>query len=167
MADVPTKVVIDCSVPNRDAVIAYTQDQVAAVLKRRTDEKITSDEAATLLVALAELAAEATTIPDSVTIVPLEGDELAEHDYQRLNPDAMQAALKLADLGHVCTRPTPGADVFECDGTTYSAKTLLAYAEKRADEPSPPTIAEKVAAAVAAAPELSAATKQALQDALA
>jgi len=79
MATPLVKVVIDCSISDRDAVVAYTQDQVAAVLKQRTDEKITSEEAAAQLIALADLAAEAVDIPDRVTIVPLDADELADH----------------------------------------------------------------------------------------
>jgi len=79
MADTLVKVVVDCSVLDRDAVVAYTQDQVAAVLKQRTDDKITSEEATTQLMALADLAAEAVGIPDRVQVVPLDADELADH----------------------------------------------------------------------------------------
>jgi len=92
MTDTPVKVVVDCSVPDRDAVAAYTQDQVEAVLKSRTDGKITSEEAAASLVALADLAVGAAGIPDRVTVVPLDADELAQRDKDQAAAAAAAAA---------------------------------------------------------------------------
>jgi hypothetical protein len=90
----------------------------------------------------------------------------AEREYQALNPEAMQAAQTLSSLGHACTRPKPGADVFEVDGATYSGKDLRALAAKRAAEPPPLTPAERVVAVLEASPELSDATKKKLRGAL-
>lgn len=93
MADAPlVKVVVDCSLPDRDAVVAYTQDQVEALLKARVDGRLTSEETAARLVALADVAAEADGIPDRVTIVPLNDDELADHEARQVQ------ALKDADV---------------------------------------------------------------------
>ena len=92
MADALAKVVIDCSVPDRDAVVAYTQDQVEAVLKSRTDGDITSEEAAASLVALADQAAQAAVIPDRVQVVPLDADELAQRDKDEAAAAAAAAA---------------------------------------------------------------------------
>jgi hypothetical protein len=93
MADPLVKVIVDCSVPDRDAAVAYTQDQIEAVMKQRSDGNITSEQAAESLVALADLAAEAAGIPDRVTIVALDADELADH-ADRQTQAAVDAAAQ-------------------------------------------------------------------------
>jgi len=105
------KVVIHCSVPDRDAVVAYTQDQVEAVLKQRTDGKITSEDTAAQLIALADLAAQAAGIPDSVQIVPLDADELAQRDKDQaaaLEDAAAQAKVQ-ADKDTLVAKLTAGS----------------------------------------------------------
>jgi hypothetical protein len=93
MADnTPVKVAVDCSTPDRDAVVAYTQDQVEAVLKQRTDGNITSEEAAATLVALADQAVDAAGIPDRVTVVPLVADELTQRAIDQAAAEAAAAA---------------------------------------------------------------------------
>lgn len=94
-------------------------------------------------------------------------DALAERAFQADNPDAMQEADEIRSLGIEITRPKPGADVWEAEGRTYTAADLAPFLAEVRKRPAPPSTAEKVAAAIAAAPEISDATKAALGAALA
>lgn len=93
-------------------------------------------------------------------------DAYAESAFQIDNPDAMQAAQQLAALGIEITRPKLGADAWEAEGRTFTAADLPAFLEDVQARPAPPTTAERVATAIAAAPEISDATKKALAAAL-
>jgi len=90
----------------------------------------------------------------------------AERCFQVDNPDAMQQAQQIAAAGVDITR-APGATCWEAEGRTFTAADLPGFLVEVQARPVPPTTAEKVAVAIAAAPELSDATKTALAAALA
>jgi hypothetical protein len=90
----------------------------------------------------------------------------AERSFQVDNPEAMQAAQQIAAGGVEIVR-APGAETWEAEGKTYTAADLPAFLADVQKRPPLPTTAEKVATAIAAAPEISAATKAALAAALA
>jgi len=89
----------------------------------------------------------------------------AERAFQIDNPDAMQAAQEIAASGVEIVR-APGTETWEAEGKTFAAADLPAFLADVQKRPAPLTTAEKVATAIAAAPELSDATKAALAAAL-
>lgn len=78
MPDPLRKVVIDCSIPDREAAQAYTADQVAAVLEARTSNAISSEDAAARLLDLAERASAVADLPNREEILELDAEELEQ-----------------------------------------------------------------------------------------
>ena len=89
----------------------------------------------------------------------------AERCFQVDNPDAMRAAGELASKGYAIERPV-GADSFTVDEQTMDAAAIVAFNETAEPKPPAPTATDRVTDVLMNAPELSDATKQALQAAL-
>lgn len=93
-------------------------------------------------------------------------DAFAERAFQALHMESVAMAIELQRLGVEVVRPKPGEDVWEAEGSTFTAADLPGFLEEVEARPAPPTTAEKVAAVLVTAPELGEKTRSALIAAL-
>lgn len=78
MAAKPQKMVIDCSAPDRDVLKVAVGEQVQAAIDAASRGELTPEAMTARLLELGELANEVAALPDSVTKVDLDADEIAQ-----------------------------------------------------------------------------------------
>lgn len=115
MSETPTKVVIDCALPDKTRALAATQKGVEATFELIRQGKLTREEGEQRVQTMLDYALEVTGAPDREQVVPLDEAELAQRELDAA--EAVKSARR-------ALRAERNGRLRECDWTMLADASL-------------------------------------------